>query len=160
MTPDPTLRADLIAFLADGAHNGKRVRLRTKDYRPMCGYFFPWAGLGPWSPDADPPFASVGVPNALTATRALAVSIPAAGAHFLFPSAARAAPPGPFHTAPSANRNESRRRSIFHSFGRKNANACASTFRRLRLAAATAESRSRSCVRGSDRSPSKSVCTA
>ena len=46
MTPDPTLRADLMAFLAAGARKGKRVRLRTKDYRPMCGHFFPWAGLG------------------------------------------------------------------------------------------------------------------
>lgn len=46
MTPDPALRADLMAFLAAGARNGKRVRLRTKDYRPMCGHFFPWAGLG------------------------------------------------------------------------------------------------------------------
>lgn len=58
-------------------------------------------------------------------------------AALILSSAARIAPPGPFRTAPSSYRNESRRRSIFHPFGRRNANACASTFRRLRLAALT-----------------------
>lgn len=112
-----------------------------------------------WSPSTDPTLTPVGVPNALTVTRALAVPPCSAGARFLFSSAARIAPPGR-HSASSRIESQSRRRSIFHSFGRKNANACASTFRRLRLAAATAESRFRSRVRDSDRSPNKSTCTA
>jgi len=38
MTPDPTLRADLIAFLAN---TRGRIRISTPDYRPMCTGYLP-----------------------------------------------------------------------------------------------------------------------
>lgn len=44
MIPDPTLRADLMAYLAANARDGKRVILRTPDYRPMCGHVSPLTG--------------------------------------------------------------------------------------------------------------------